>query len=325
MQDIKLLGIPFDFGQDHSGVRQAYQYLKDAGIVQRLTKLTHVKDLGNLYLQPKKESEIRDNIKSSRQASVSNYQISECISLEKLDDSFLLNVGGDHGMALGTIHGILSHRPETIVIWADAHGDINTPEISPSGNFHGMPLAFLLKVAKHPDFDWIKRALLPQKLILIGPRDLDEGEKDLIQRLSIQYFSSEELNRIGVKEVLEIALHRADPMGLSPIHLSFDVDLFDGLDIPSTGTTVSGGPKLEEVFLLGGILGETGRLRSMDLVEFNPLIGTDKEAKASGDLVMDFLEMTLMQVFASTVASARESKSFFSKALNKNLFQSENP
>jgi arginase len=298
MRDIKLLGIPFDFGQDHLGVRMGYDYLTDLDLVPRLSQIAPVTNLGNIKLPfnlPVDQSEL---IKNAKAASLSNLEISDLIERETLGDSFLLNIGGDHGMSLGTIHGILAHNPETVVVWADAHGDINTPETSPSGNFHGMPLTFLLNEATHKDFDWPRNFILPEKLILIGPRDLDQGEKDIIQKLKIQYYSSDDLNRVGAKEILEMALHRADPFATSPIHLSFDVDLCDQRDIQSTGTIVPEGPRLEEIFLLGGILAETGRLKSMDVVEFNPLIGSDKEVKTSGDLVIEFITSTITHVFS---------------------------
>lgn len=314
MEQIKILGVPFDFGQERSGVKYAADYFRIKGLVNELTKISVVKDLGNLSLPEKKSRLLKDKIYNLHESSEGNRKISNKIESLDLQDDFLLNIGGDHGMSLGTIHGILKHRPDSIVIWADAHGDINTPETSPSGNFHGMPLAFLTGMATHPDFEWIKNKLQPNKLILIGPRDLDEGERDLIEKYKVQYFSSEELNRMGAKEVLEMALHRADPHGNAPIHLSFDVDIFDGEDIFSTGTIVADGPKLEEVFLLGGLIAETGRMKSMDLVEFNPLIGTAEEVEASGELIMDFLKTTLRQ---------KGSRDFIYRAFDKTILSSE--
>lgn len=299
MKDIKVLGIPFDFGQDHIGVRLAPHVLRESNLISRLQEIAPTIDREDIIFPFKlKESKQEGAIKHSLAASLGTKSISDQIERENLDESFLLNIGGDHGLSLGTIHGLLAHRPETIVVWADAHGDINTPEVSPSGNFHGMPLAFLLGLAKHPHFSWIRRKLLPEKLIFFGPRDLDQGEKDIIEQHSIQYFSSEDVNRLGAKEVLEMALHKADPFATCPIHLSFDVDVFDQFDIHSTGTKVPHGPKLEELFLMGGILAETGRLKSMDLVELNPQIGNAPSVERSIALVLEFLESTLKQVFA---------------------------
>ena len=315
MQNLKILGIPFDYGQKHSGVRLAASRLKGDGLIERLETFTKVHDLGDLNFPKKLAESHYDLIRHKDQSSLGNKFIGDFISREDLTHSFLLNIGGDHGLALGTIHGMLSHHPEAVVVWADAHGDINTPETSPSGNFHGMPLAFLLNLARDPNFGWIRQHLLPRKLIFMGPRDLDEGEKDLIARHGIQYYSSEEINRVGVSELLPMALHKVDPMGICPIHLSFDVDVFDQFDISSTGTKVPKGPKLEEMFLLGGLLAETGRLVSMDLVEFNPEIGTQEDVENSSALILGFLESTLKQVFASKHLAKFEAipQSFFTK------------
>jgi arginase len=323
MRQIKVLGIPFDFGQDHSGVRLAYSAFMKLGLMNRLEEIAPTSDLGELTF-PEKQKSDTVLIKSSLEASLINHKISQRITKEALEEDFLICLGGDHGMSLGTIHGLLHHRPDTIVVWADAHGDINTPESSPSGNFHGMPLAFLLNLAKHHDFDWIKQRLPAERLILIGPRDLDKGELDIIKRCSIQYYSSDDLNRIGAKEVIEMAVHKADPMGKKNIHLSFDVDFFDHLDIQSTGTRVKDGPKLEEVFLLGGALAQTGRLKSMDLVEYNPLIGEESDAIKSGELILDFLDAVLKEVFADSLATWSSSKALLERMMNANIFQKEN-
>ncbi len=316
MRNIKILGIPFDFGQEHFGVRMASEHLLTNGLKERLKKIASTRNLGNIRLPFKETESTKGTIKYSQQASSASEEISRTIEDEDISESFLLNIGGDHGMSLGTIHGILASRPDTVIVWADAHGDINTPETSPSGNFHGMPLAFLVNAAKHEDFFWLKNFIQAGKLILIGPRDLDQGEMDIIQRLGIHYFSSDDLNRFGAKEIIDIALHRADPLGTCPIHLSFDVDLCDQRDMKSTGTSVPLGPKLEEIFLMGGILAETGRLKSMDVVEFNPLIGTETEVMASGELIIDFISTTIKQSFSET----NKSPSFLFKAFGTSFF-----
>lgn len=320
MEKIKLLGLQFASGQDHPGVARACHYLRDVGFKSRLKKSAPVKDLGDLVYELDLDTYIQDGIKNLKEVSSANEQISRFIQKQSLHNSFLLNFGGDHGVGLGTVHGMLAQNPETVVVWADAHGDINTPEVSPSGNFHGMPLAFLIGIAKHPEFSWIREKLLPEKLILIGQRDLDQGEIDIINRYQIQYFSSEELNRIGASEVMEMALEKADPMGLAPIHLSFDVDLFDKYDVCATGTRVADGPLIKEVFSMGKILGETGRLRSMDLVEFNPDLGSEFEVRKSASLIMQFVESTIESVFEAQEVSRFSKKDFLLRALGKSFF-----
>lgn len=298
---LNILGVPFSYGQPHTGVKDAAETLRHHGLFRRLRKIALPIDLGDLDLSfvspPPAAGSL---IKNEPASSWANQKISETIEQLSLKNNFLLNIGGDHGLALGTIHGILSHRPNTVVVWADAHGDINTPETSHSGNFHGMPLAFLLGLNQTaPLFSWIKNKLSANKLIFFGPRDLDSAEKRIIDELGIQYYSSEDINRWGAKDLLEKALYKADPFSESPIHLSFDVDIFDPNDVSATGTRVPKGPRLEEVFLMGGLLGQTGRLRSMDVVELNPHLGNKSEIQDTTDLTLDFIESTISEVYQS--------------------------
>ncbi len=304
MNKIKLFGIPFDFGQDNYGVRFAYSYLKAQGLADILSEISPVDPVKTLQMPFKQKADAGALIKNKKFCSEINHGISDAVAGLDLRTSFLLNVGGDHGLGLGTVHGLLRQNPETVVVWADAHGDINTPESSLSKNFHGMPLSFLLGIARDKDFGWLTHKLLPKNLIFFGPRDLDPEEERIIEDLQIQYFSSKEINLFGTQELMEMALHRADPFGTKPIHLSLDVDLFDRRDIKATGTIVAEGPRLEEIFLLGGLLAETGRLRSMDLVEFNPLIGSREEVEASGEVILTFLRTTLKQLFSYPPQSA---------------------
>jgi arginase len=289
MKTIKVLGCPFSFGQPHFGVEKTPELLRELKLLDQLNAIAPVIDLGDLDFSLCHKFLPLETIKKSAQNSLANELISSCIEGEDLTQSFLLNLGGDHGMGLGTVHGLLAQNPDTVVVWADAHGDVNTPESSPSGNFHGMPLSFLMKVARDPVlFPWIKRTLLPSRLIMVGPRDLDQAERDIIEDLKISYFSSEEMNEFGARHLLKKALLEVDPEGRCPIHLSFDVDLFDSMDVISTGTRVESGPYMPEIFNLGKILGATGRLRSMDLVELNPKLGYDSDMRKTFLLAMEF-------------------------------------
>lgn len=283
MKQVKLLGIPFNNGQKHKGVSLGPGALREKEIVKRINAFSHGVDLGDLSLPLIDEN-----------CSASNRLISHKISRLDLQDSFLLNIGGDHGMALGTIHGVLHHRPDSIVVWADAHGDINTPETSLTGNFHGMPLAYLVGLVEdEKNFPWLKRNLDPKKLIYFGPRDLDPEEQKIIERLEITYFSSKEINEKGALELLEKAFWRIDPLGQLPIHLSFDVDILDPAQISATGTRVEEGPRLEEVQEMLKFLGETKRLTSMDVVELNPELASSEEADASAELTLELILLTL--------------------------------
>lgn len=311
MEKIKFLGVPFSFGQPHAGVTKAPAHFRLRGYLQSLEELAPVRDLGDIdfSLLMNRHDPI-SFIKNGSASSLGCELISQCIEKERLDNSFLLNLGGDHGLALGTIHGILTQRPETVIIWADAHGDINPPEASQSGNFHGMPLSFLLGLNKNDKrFMWLKRYLKPQKLILFGPRDLDEAEKEIIRELSIQYISSDAIKEHGTEILLNKALKKADPRGEFPLHLSFDVDFCDPGQVAATGTPVLSGPSLSDVMELGHVLGKTGRLRSMDVVELNPEIGTPREVRDTFKLAFEFVRLTLRETFLKANTYSKSARS----------------
>lgn len=319
MKDIKILGIPFDYGQDHLGVRLGVDFLRSHGLIKRLRPYFPIEDLGNLIFENKNECFQHKMIKYFSQVTRANQAISNYIEKLNLKDSFLINLGGDHGMSLGSIHGILSHNPETIVFWLDAHGDLNSPESSPSRNFHGMPLHFLLHPSHHEHFKWIKQNLKPDKLVILGARDLDPEEQKIINDLKIIYYSSTDINDWGAESIISLVLEKLDPKGQFPIHLSFDVDFIDEQHFVSTGTKVKNGPRLEDVFLLVCLLAETQRLKSIDIVEFNPLIGSSEDIHRSCSLILDLLEMTIKQMEKSKF---HYSKTFFTPQKNLNFSQS---
>lgn len=295
MRDIKFLGVPFNAGQPHAGVDRAPDTFRDLGFFRKLP--VTVEDLGDLDFSlcgEKSEGIIRNE----KLCGLGNALISESIESENLSKSFLLNVGGDHGLALGTIHGLLSHYPDLVVVWADAHGDINTPHSSSTGNFHGMPLSFLMHGSQGREhFTWLRRRLPAGRLIYMGPRDLDPAEQRIIEELGIQWYSSDDINEFGVEVLLRHALKIADPTGTAPIHLSFDVDVFDAHDVVATGTRVAEGPCKNEMMKLGRLLGETGRLRSMDLVEVNPDFSHEKKTCETLELAMRFTLSVMRPIF----------------------------
>jgi arginase len=191
----------------------------------------------------------------------------------------VLTLGGDHSIAIGSIAGVAKAVRERLdreiaVIWVDAHADINTPETSDSGNIHGMPVAFLTGLAseKRKDiFGWIQpeQQISVKKLVYIGLRDIDKGEKALLREHGIKAFSMHHIDKYGIGRVMEMALgHIGND---TPIHLSFDVDALDPQWAPSTGTPVRGGLTLREGDFIAECVHETGCLVAMDLVEVNPI------------------------------------------------------
>ncbi|KAJ0137014.1 Arginase [Colletotrichum tanaceti] len=200
-----------------------------------------------------------------------------------------LTLGGDHSIAIGTIAGSAKATRERLgrdiaVIWVDAHADINTPETSDSGNVHGMPVAFVTGLAKEqrPEyFGWLRdeHMLSLKKLVYIGLRDVDPGEKRILRENGVKAFSMFDIDRYGIGRVMEMAL--AHIGSDTPIHLSFDVDALDPMWAPSTGTPVRGGLTLREGDYICECVHETGSLVALDLVEVNPSLAADQEGAAS--------------------------------------------
>lgn len=199
----------------------------------------------------------------------------------------VLTLGGDHSIAIGTISGTAKAIKERLgrdmaVIWVDAHADINTPETSDSGNIHGMPVAFLTGLASDKSdapFGWLKdeHRISPKKLVYIGLRDVDRGEKKILREHGIKAFSMHDIDRHGIGKVMDMALGWIGSD--TPIHLSFDIDALDPRFAPSTGTAVRGGLTLREGDFIAECVHETGSLVALDLVEVNPSLQEEGAAE----------------------------------------------
>jgi arginase len=181
-------------------------------------------------------------------------------------------LGGDHSVALGTLGGLASVHGLGAVLWLDAHGDLNTPETSPSGNVHGMPLAAALGVAGSVfESDvWRLPALDPRRVSLIGVRSLDSGEKELVRELGISVATMSEVDRRGVETVVRESLERLE--GAAFVHVSLDMDVVDPDVAPGVGTPVRGGLSYREAHLALELVAEADLLGSLEIVEVNPIL-----------------------------------------------------
>jgi arginase len=175
-------------------------------------------------------------------------------------EEFILTIGGDHSIPLGTIPAIMEKRPGTKVVWVDAHADINTPDTSGSGNMHGQPLGLLVNgvykpgVSSLPGFEWLASCLNPEDIVFIGLRDVDRHEKIAIRDFGIKAYTMFDIDRIGIGRVLEEVV---DFVGDNNMHLSFDIDACDPFFAPSTGTKVGGGLTLREAHFVCESLADT--------------------------------------------------------------------
>ncbi|SCZ87823.1 BZ3500_MvSof-1268-A1-R1_Chr2-3g05291 [Microbotryum saponariae] len=180
--------------------------------------------------------------------------------------------------AMGTVSGTFRAYPEAALIWIDAHADINTPLTTPSGNLHGCPVSFLMGLPgtspqEIPEFGWCKPVLKPSRIVYIGLRDIDSGERKILKENNIKCFSMFHVDKYGIGKVVDMALEHVGRD--RPLHLSFDVDAMDPEVAPSTGTAVRGGLTFREGHYICEALAETGNLVSLDLMEVNPSLGDD--------------------------------------------------
>jgi arginase len=286
--ELGVVAVGFSGGQCKPGVEAAPVALIASGLLEQLRDDldydVHYDNMVHNYtdIMPTSDSEYR-KMKKPRAVSAVTQRLSEQAYEHAKQGKFVLTLGGDHSIAIGTISGIAKAIRERLegrelaVIWVDAHADINTPEISQSGNIHGMPVAFLTGLAKEENkdiFGWLEKEHLisVSKLVYIGLRDVDREEKKLLREHSIRAFSMHDIDRHGIGRVVEMAL--AHIGNDTPIHLSFDVDALDPQWAPSTGTPVRGGLTLREGDFIAECVHQTGNLVGMDLVEVNPSLET---------------------------------------------------
>jgi arginase len=305
---VALVGAPLALGQSLPGVGLAPQALRQAGLAEAIKELGYeVIDTGDLVLPSAEIEEVRPHPfaalhheEGSSVALVSrvkhSYEVGQACRLiaqeveqfaglgdQQHHDCFILTLGGDHSIALGSITGVLRARPDTALIWVDAHGDFNTPETSPSGNLHGMPLATLLNYTQLelPGFDWLHEIpnvhplLTPERVALVGVRSLDKAERDLLRQAGVHVYSMATIDRYGIGSVMERAMVAVNPEGKLNYHVSFDIDAMDPREAPGTGTRARGGLTYREGHTILEMLAGTGKLGSMDLVEINPELDQD--------------------------------------------------
>ena len=286
---ISVIGACVNEGQNwYTGVETAPRAFRQAGLLEVAKRLGYdISDAGDVTASKSFQDVPVDDtifycpesIKNVTSLGRSCGELFRRVQTEAGRSDFVLTLGGDHSIAAGTISAMKQAKKDLAVVWVDAHADCNTPETSPSGNFHGMPLGLLLgwfKKAAHPEFEWIteylKDPLRENHLAFIGLRDVDETEKKLLRESKILVYSMIDVERLGIANIMEEIIDKISPDGCRPIHLSFDIDGMDPLVAPGTGTRARGGLSYREGRYICSRLAQTGRLESMDLVEVNPSI-----------------------------------------------------
>jgi arginase len=280
---VTIIGAPLDLGQGRRGVDMGPSAIRYAGLEERLASFgCTVVDRGNLTTAEPEALAVGDE-----RARFLSEILDACAGLAELvtdvvsGGSIPLVLGGDHSIALGTLAGLRAAAGEPGgVIWIDAHGDLNTPETSPSGNVHGMPLAAALGLAgddfTHPRLTL--PAVDPRRVVLLGVRSLDPAERRLIRETGIRAITMTEIDRIGIERAILEAIDRASGPGF--VHVSLDLDALDPEVAPGVGTPVKGGLTYREAHLACEDLAESGLVGSLELVEVNPILDRENGSAA---------------------------------------------
>jgi len=285
-QRIRIIGIPTDLGQSLRGVDMGPGALRYAGLSAHLRNLgLEVEDAGNLPVP------IRDTLHDDARPYYLAATVRLCTSIygagrAAVEEGCIpVFLGGDHSVSIGTVGGV-THHGRAGVIWVDAHGDLNTPETSPSGNIHGMSLAALLGHGPDSLVDLGRPGakVLPEDVVVIGLRDLDPDERRLVKESGIHAFTMRQIDERGMAAVAREALEKLGHV--DRIHVSLDLDSLDPTEAPGVGTPVPGGLTYREAQLLMEMFADSRRVRSVDVVEVNPILDERNEtAQTAVELV----------------------------------------
>ena len=279
MRPVHIIGVSLDLGGNRRGVDMGPSAFRIAGLSERLSALgATVADGGDVVAPiPEVKSFGDPNKKYIREIARVCEKLYKT-SLTALENGELpLVLGGDHSLASGSVAATADYvrreRKPLGLIWVDAHGDMNTPATSSSGNVHGMPLASLLgpEPAELSRIGGFSPKVLPEHTVLIGIRNLDNREKELVRDSRVHVFTMKDIDRSGIAAVTEQALARAGD-GTAGIHVSFDLDVCDPAIAPGVGTPVKGGLDYREAHMLMEMVADSGLLRGLDLVEVNPIL-----------------------------------------------------
>ena len=291
---IHLLGVPMDLGSGRRGVDMGPSAIRIAGVATKLAELGHrVTDDGDVVIKNMEELKVGNERarylpEIARASAIIARKVERIIGL----GHFPLVLGGDHSIAVGTVSGLAAFAAgqgkKLGLLWIDAHGDINTPETSPSGNIHGMPLATLLGFGA-PELTSIAGEapkISPANVALVGIRSLDSGEKKRLKDTGVRVHTMSDIDRQGVDRVMKKALAEVTE-GTDFVHVSLDLDAVDPAVAPGVGTPVKGGLDYREAHLLMETIAEAGVMTSLEVVEVNPILD---QRNASAEVAVELVQ-----------------------------------
>jgi arginase len=287
-----VIGATLDLGAGRRGVDMGPSAIRYAGLASRLAELGYeYVDLGNVETAVAEATETGDeHARFLPQIKETSQRIAQLVWRAARDGFAPVVLGGDHSVALGTLAGLREEYGPGGAIWIDAHGDLNSPETSPSGNVHGMVLAAALGLAgdRFRGEGWGLPALDPGRVALVGVRALDDGERDLLGELDAKVFTMSDVDRLGVERAIREAL--AHVAGPGFVHVSLDMDAVDPDVAPGVGTPVRGGLSYREAHLAMELVAESGLASSLDVVEVNPVLDRENE---TGKLAVELVASAL--------------------------------
>ncbi len=276
---IRIIGVPLDLGQSRRGVDMGPSAMRVAGLEAKLEALGYeVKDVGNVPVAlAETKSEGDPHAKYLKEITDTCTKEAELVLKTLESDAIPVVLGGDHSIAAGTVSGVAEfyrRKHQRIgLLWIDAHTDINTPNSSPSGNVHGMPLGAVMGLFESPltDLYGFSPKVQPQNCVLVGVRDVDNYERENIKKSGVHVFTMRDIDERGMRTVMEEALRLAG-RGTVGYHVSLDLDWIDPEDAPGVGTPVWGGATYREGHLAMEIIADHGRMLSFEMVEVNPVL-----------------------------------------------------
>ncbi len=290
---VRVIGVPMDLGADRRGVDIGASAIRYAGLNDQLSHLNYeVRDMGNIIVpQPESQPIGSTQLKYLEPILKVTEELADAVASALIAKEFPLILGGDHSIGLGSITGVTRVYKDISVIWIDAHADFNTEETTPSGNIHGMILAALAGIGNSRLTDiggWAPK-LDPQKIIIVGARELDFGERELLRSHHVHVFTMSDIDQRGISNVMSEALTLAERAS-DGIHLSLDMDALDPVHAPGVGTPVRGGLTYREAHMIMELVADSGRLIGMDVVEVNPILDRENAtALLAVELVMSAL------------------------------------
>lgn len=295
---VSIIGAPLDLGQTRRGVDMGPSAIRYAGLEERLTEIgLTVSDQGNVVApEPEALALVDERARYLPQILEACAELANLVAEAVRKGARPLVLGGDHAIAIGTLAGLASAAGQPGgVIWIDAHADLNTPETSPSGNVHGMPLGAAL--GRAPEWFVHQRLLLPAldppRVALVGIRSLDSAERAFLREADIRVFTMSDIDRIGIERAMREALDRVAGPGF--VHVSLDLDSLDPEVAPGVGTPVRGGLTYREAHLACELVAESGIVGSFEVVEANPILDRENTtALTAVELIASALGKTIL-------------------------------